>query len=116
MNLNESLPTGPDGEEKISWDEFWKREKEANARSRKKTDAKWARRRAEDLFDYHGGLMPWHETEADKEAEISAQQNQAMYSKIFQMSFIGGNRAALDGMMEAFTLSPMDKSNSRERN
>ncbi len=104
MNLNESLPTEPDGEPDVAWDNWRAMEKEANARSRKKTDAKWARRRAEDLFDYHGGLTPWHETEADKQAEISAQQNQAAYSMICRLASIGGKRNALDGMMEAFTL------------
>jgi hypothetical protein len=115
MNLNESV--NPDGSERdIEFDKWLAQEKEANARSWKATHAKRARQRAQHLFDFDGGLIPWHETEADKKAEISAQSNQAAYPKIFQLSYVGGKRAALDGMMKAFTLSPMDKSNSRERN
>ncbi len=111
MNLNESV--SPDGDER---DITWVQREADNARSRKATDAKWARRRAESLFDCQGGLTPWHETKADRRAEISAQQNQAAYPKIFQLSHVGGKRSALSGMMEAFTLSQMDKSNSCERN
>jgi hypothetical protein len=104
MNLNESL--NPDGSERdMEFDEWLAQEKEANARSRKKTDAKWARRRAEGLFDYHGGLIPWHETEADRKAEISAQQNQATYPKICRISPIGGKRNALASMIELFAVT-----------
>jgi hypothetical protein len=63
-----------------------------------------------------GGFIRWHETEADRKAEISAQQNQDMYPKIYRMPSIGGKRVALAGMMKAFALSQVDKSNSQERN
>jgi hypothetical protein len=63
-----------------------------------------------------GGFIPWHETEADKKAEISAQQNQDMYPKIYRMPAVGGASCALAGMMKAFALSQVDKSNSQERN
>jgi hypothetical protein len=115
MNLQDSLSADDESGE-ITWQEMRAQREADDARSRKATDAKWARRRAEAMFDFHGGLIPWHETEADKKAEISAQQNQDMYPKIFQLPLIGGKRTALDGMMEAFTLSQVDKSNSRERN
>jgi hypothetical protein len=104
MNLNESV--NPDGGERdIEFDKWLAQEKEANARSRKATHAKRARQRAQHLFDFDGGLIPWHETEADKQAEISASQNQAAYSKIFQLSVISGARRTLDGMIELFAVT-----------
>jgi hypothetical protein len=51
-----------------------------------------------------GGFIPWHETEADRKAEISAQQNQDMYPKIYRMPAVGGASCALAGMIELFAI------------
>lgn len=51
-----------------------------------------------------GGFIPWHESEADRQAEISARTNQAAYPKIFQMPLIGGAHDAINGMMQSFAI------------
>jgi thymidine kinase len=103
MNLNESLPT-PDGEEKISFDEWLAKEKQANALSRKATHAKWARQRAEDMFDYHGGLIPWHETEEDRYVSViarAASYNVPIYAATLS---IDDRREYFELMIELFAL------------